>query len=81
MVFFVHDDAISKLVVGHASGEHADLVTSLRLGLGERLTGWVGATRRTICNSDAALDFVGMEGPRAPLQELPGRSPGDRRCP
>ena len=68
VVFFVHDDSVSKLVVGHASGEHADLVTSLRLGLGERLTGWVGATRRTICNSDAALDFVGLEGPALPFR-------------
>lgn len=36
---------------GHAALER------LRIPLGERLTGWVAATRQTIVNSDAALDL------------------------
>jgi GAF domain-containing protein len=28
-----------------------------RIAIGERLSGWVAATRRTIVNSDARLDF------------------------
>jgi putative nucleotidyltransferase with HDIG domain len=68
VVFFVHDDATAKLVVGHASGEHADLITQARLDLGERLSGWVGAARRTIVNSDGALDFVGLDGPMPALR-------------
>ena len=40
-----------------ASGEHASLVAGLRIPLGQRLTGWVGAHRHTIGNSDAVLDL------------------------
>ena len=35
----------------------------MRIGLGERLSGWVAANRRTICNSDAALDLAGYDAP------------------
>ena len=45
---------------GHASGEHAELVNGLRIPLGQRLTGWVGANRQTILNSDPVLDLGDM---------------------
>jgi putative nucleotidyltransferase with HDIG domain len=66
VVFFTHDDGTSKLVVGHASGEHAGDLAGLVMDVGDQLTGWVGATRRSIFNSDAALDFIGLPGPTPP---------------
>ena len=63
VAFFVLEEATSKLVVRHASGEHAACLDSMTLDVGDRLTGWVGATRRSVCNSDAALDFVGHPTP------------------
>ena len=44
-VFYVYDEQRDELVAEHASGEHAELVNGLRIPLGQRLTGWVGANR------------------------------------
>jgi putative nucleotidyltransferase with HDIG domain len=56
-VLYAHDSDADELVVVHASGEHAGSVTDLRIGTGQRLSGWVAANRRTIRNSDPVLDF------------------------
>jgi GAF domain-containing protein len=40
----------------------------MRIPLGQRLSGWVGANRQTICNSDAALDLG--ENAKAPAVAL-----------
>jgi diguanylate cyclase (GGDEF)-like protein/putative nucleotidyltransferase with HDIG domain len=56
-VFFLYDLDTDQLVVAHASGEHADLVAGARLGVGERLSGWVAAHRQTIRNADPVLDW------------------------
>lgn len=56
-VFFVYDVDRDELVAAHSAGENASLVSGLRIGLGQRLTGWVGANRQTIRNSDAILDL------------------------
>ena len=56
-VFFVYDVDNNQLVVEHASGENASLLTGLRIELGERLSGWVAANRRSIRNSDPVLDL------------------------
>ncbi len=55
--FFVHDAATNHLVARHATGEHATALRGMTIAMGERLTGWVGACRQTIANSDAALDL------------------------
>ncbi len=56
-VFYLHDAASGRLVVRHASGEHASALRGMSIGMGERLSGWVAACRQTITNSDAALDL------------------------
>ena len=40
-----------------ARGTNASLLRGLRIGLGQRLSGWVAANRQSIRNSDAALDL------------------------
>jgi diguanylate cyclase (GGDEF)-like protein/putative nucleotidyltransferase with HDIG domain len=57
LVFFVYDADTDELVASHASGEHANLVADLRIGVGQRLSGWVAAHKQIIRNSDPILDF------------------------
>jgi putative nucleotidyltransferase with HDIG domain len=59
---FLPDPHSGELVVGHASGPGSHHVRSLHIAVGERLSGWVAANRRTICNSDAALDLSEVTG-------------------
>jgi diguanylate cyclase (GGDEF)-like protein/putative nucleotidyltransferase with HDIG domain len=56
-VFYFFDSASDELVASHVSGEQAGLITGLRIPRGQRLSGWVGAHRQTIRNSDPVLDF------------------------
>lgn len=56
-VFYVYESEVDELVAAHASGDNSSLVTDLRIGTGQRLTGWVAANRQTIVNSDPVLDF------------------------
>jgi diguanylate cyclase (GGDEF)-like protein/putative nucleotidyltransferase with HDIG domain len=56
-VFYVYSVQNDDLVAAHAAGEHALAFTSLRIALGQRLTGWVAANRQTIANSDPVLDL------------------------
>lgn len=57
-VFYAADEGGSTLVPVQAAGEMADVAFTHRIAVSERLTGWVAANQRTICNSDASLDFV-----------------------
>jgi putative nucleotidyltransferase with HDIG domain len=56
-VFFVYDEHADEIVATHVTGEHAALLTGLRIALGQRLSGWVAANRHTIRNSDPSLDL------------------------
>ena len=56
-VFYVYDDETDMLVARHVTGDGQEQLHDLRIKLGERLTGWVGANRRTSVNSDPTLDF------------------------
>jgi diguanylate cyclase (GGDEF)-like protein/putative nucleotidyltransferase with HDIG domain len=56
-VFYLYESETDELVVAHASGEGASYVIGLRIGTGQRLSGWVAANRQTIRNSDPVLDF------------------------
>ena len=56
-VFYLYDVEADELVAAHSSGENASLVAGLRVGVGQRLSGWVAAHRQTIRNSDPVLDF------------------------
>jgi diguanylate cyclase (GGDEF)-like protein/putative nucleotidyltransferase with HDIG domain len=57
VIFFVYDAETDELVATHASGDHSQLVSHLRIGVGQRLSGWVAAHRQIIRNSDPILDF------------------------
>jgi diguanylate cyclase (GGDEF)-like protein/putative nucleotidyltransferase with HDIG domain len=59
-VFYIHDEDTTNLVASHVSGENCEAIHGLRIPLGERLSGWVGANRQSIRNSDPVLDFGDM---------------------
>lgn len=56
-VFFVHDPQTAELVVAHASGADVAALRGARMPIGDRVSGWVAAHRRTMVNSDPALDL------------------------
>jgi putative nucleotidyltransferase with HDIG domain len=59
------------LTIEHASGPLAEALTGTSIDIGQKLSGWVAAHRRTIANSDAQLDLCdvlsGDIGPHACL--------------
>jgi len=62
-VFYMYDAKNDELRAEHVFGESAARIAGCCIGLGQRLSGWVGANRQTICNSDAALDLDGFIKP------------------
>lgn len=56
-ILFAYDAIDDHLVVASTSPQGSIHLNALTIGLGERLSGWVGANRRTILNSDPALDL------------------------
>jgi putative nucleotidyltransferase with HDIG domain len=56
-VIYAVDDQAVTLIPVQAAGELGGLAMGCRIGVGERLSGWVAANRQTVCNSDGALDF------------------------
>jgi GGDEF domain-containing protein len=68
-VLFSYDEATDELVAQHAVGEGSAETVGLRFSLGARLSGWVAANRRTIVNSDPALDLFDLASAgQAPLR-------------
>ena len=57
LVLYVHDSDTDDLEARFAAGESAQFVKGMRVSIGQRLTGWVGANRQTIVNSDPVLDL------------------------
>jgi diguanylate cyclase (GGDEF)-like protein/putative nucleotidyltransferase with HDIG domain len=57
LVLYAYHSNTDDLAASYASGEAAPLVKGMRVPLGQRLTGWVGANRQTIMNSDPVLDL------------------------
>ena len=55
--WFVPDPSRDQLVVADAFGPAAAILAGFSVDVGERLTGWVAASRQPILNSDAALDL------------------------
>src|SRR6266705_5136746 len=51
-VFYIYDAATDELEAKHTMGDATSVVRGLRIPLGQRLSGWVAANRRTIVNSD-----------------------------
>src|SRR5919201_4431685 len=60
--WYLPDERRDCLVVAEAFGPSAEAVLGLTIPTGERLTGWVAATRQPIVNSEAALDLGGAHG-------------------
>jgi GGDEF domain-containing protein len=56
-VLFIYDHQSDELRTAHASGDHSAHFTDIRIGMGQRLSGWVAANRQTILNSDPMLDL------------------------
>ena len=56
-VLYAFDQASDSLVAVHADGDEAHKLRLAHVALGERLSGWVAATRQSIMNSDARLDL------------------------
>lgn len=66
--FYFFDQGTQALHLTHAFGADARAVRGLRIPLGDRLSGWVAANRRTIANSDGSLDLI--ELPREMTSEM-----------
>lgn len=56
-VFFIYEADSDEVVATYAAGDNASLISGLRIGLGQRLSGWVAANRQSIRNSDPVLDL------------------------
>jgi len=52
------DSKSDSLISGHVIGDSNRLIVGLTIPLGQRVTGWAGANRRTAMNSDASLDLA-----------------------
>jgi putative nucleotidyltransferase with HDIG domain len=59
-VLFLYETASDEIVAHHGTGDVTDAVVGLRMALGQRLSGWVGANRAMIVNSDPVLDLGGV---------------------
>jgi putative nucleotidyltransferase with HDIG domain len=55
--WFIPEPSQDRLTAVESFGPAASFVRGMSIGVGERLTGWVAATRQTIVNSPAALDL------------------------
>jgi putative nucleotidyltransferase with HDIG domain len=55
--WYLPDGTRDGLTVVDAFGPAAASLVGATAGIGERLTGWVAATRQTVIDSDASLDF------------------------
>ena len=62
--FYIRNE--EELIMSYAVGPLAPALRWMRIPVNERLTGWVAAHRRTIVNSDAALDLAGLDLPAVP---------------
>lgn len=56
-VLFLYEISTDEIVAQQASAGLVGAILGLRIPLGQRLSGWVGANRKTILNSDPALDL------------------------
>jgi putative nucleotidyltransferase with HDIG domain len=70
VVIYQYDAQLDALFARAAAGVHRNAVEGLTIGVGLRLTGWVGAHRTTIVNSEAALDLGNMATQLRPVPHL-----------
>ena len=55
---FEYDSRSDSLVCDNAVGDPQNLLRGLAIAVGQNVTGWCGANRRTAVNSDASLDLA-----------------------
>jgi diguanylate cyclase (GGDEF)-like protein/putative nucleotidyltransferase with HDIG domain len=68
-VFFSYEVQSDQLEAKHVMGDVSPLLKGLRIAVGQRLSGWVAANRRTIINSDPVLDLADFaNGRTSPLR-------------
>jgi putative nucleotidyltransferase with HDIG domain len=70
IVIYQYDAQMDALFARATAGVHRKAVEGLTIGVGLRLTGWVGAHRTTIVNSEAALDLGNIATQLRPLPQL-----------
>jgi putative nucleotidyltransferase with HDIG domain len=63
VVLYLYDGETDTLRARLTFGVERDRVRGLSMAMGQRLTGWVAANRRAICNSDPALDLSAAATP------------------
>jgi diguanylate cyclase (GGDEF)-like protein/putative nucleotidyltransferase with HDIG domain len=59
-VIYLVDDPSGKAIAAHVVGEEIELFRRRRINIGDGITGWVIANSRSMCNSSADLDMVGV---------------------
>jgi putative nucleotidyltransferase with HDIG domain len=69
VVWYRHNPAIGQLVAMGAIGLGADVVRARELATGTGISGWVAVTRRSVRNSDPALDFHAQGLDAGPLAD------------
>ena len=57
VIFYRYDSTSNQLVADHVAGHESPSFVGTKIGIGDCLSGWVAANRRSIVNSDAALDL------------------------
>jgi putative nucleotidyltransferase with HDIG domain len=68
LALYRYDQASDTIACVHAAGADAQVLRDARIPVGERLSGWVAATRQGIMNSDARLDLDGAHRERSALR-------------
>ena len=68
LALYRYDQASDSIACVHAAGDDAQVLRHARIPVGERLSGWVAATRQSIMNSDARLDLDGAHREQSALR-------------
>ena len=68
IVVYAHDQTTDSLVVIDETGDDPTGLRDSRIPVGERLSGWVAATRQPVMNSDARLDLDETVREQSPLR-------------
>jgi len=59
-VIYLVDEPSGKAIAAHVVGEEVEIFNRRRINIGEGITGWVIANRRSMCNASPELDLVGV---------------------
>lgn len=67
-VFYTANLSEQSVTATHVVGTEIDRLTGLRLGLEQKLTGWVAANNQSLCNLPPFPDFLRCDEPRPAFQ-------------